>query len=121
MAAGRFLLRREFGESAAKFRVNEDRVVAETAGAARGNGDFTLAPAFEGLSDRPPCRQPCQRDDAYKSSGPLLFGRIFHLFQQQRDLPGAARIFASVTSGIDSRPPVERVHFQTRIVRERRL
>src|SRR5882672_11944923 len=51
MAAGRFLLGREFGESATEFGVDEDRVVAEAACSARRKGDFTLASAFESLSD----------------------------------------------------------------------
>src|SRR5262245_11047320 len=61
MAARRFLFRREFGASAAEFGVDEDRVVAEAAGAARRNGDSALASAFEGLSDPRPYRRINQR------------------------------------------------------------
>src|SRR5215510_11253659 len=54
MAAGRFLFWREFGESAAEFGVDEDRIVAEAAGAAGRMCDSALASAFEGLSDLRP-------------------------------------------------------------------
>src|SRR5262245_7250908 len=103
MAAGRFLFGREFGESATEFDVDEDRVVAEAAGAARRKGDPALTTAFEGLSDPRPSRRvnrrsvqtpdgfplirffagrADQRDDAYKSSCPLFFRGSFQLFKQ---------------------------------------
>src|SRR5262245_1627429 len=82
MAAGGLLLRREFGESAAEFRIDEDRVVAEAAGALRRNGYFTFASALEDLPDRLSRRRARQRDDAYKSGCPLLFRGVLHLFQQ---------------------------------------
>ena len=114
MADGRFPLLRDLGERAAEGRVEEDRVVAEAAAAARGRGDAALDRAAR-LEEH--LARARERQRAREPRGALRRPALLQQAVDHRELLGIGRgDVGGVSRRVDAGRAVERVDLEARVL-----
>src|SRR6185312_589546 len=108
----------EFCRAFAECGIEEDRVVAESVGAARCVQDGSVPAAF-GDQRRGIVGVSKQYDAAMKMCGALRVRNVAQRVEQLCDIRRAVAMHAGVAGRVEARCAVERIHAQTRIVAER--